>query len=914
MPEQNIIKISQLDQVSSIVETDFFAISRGTKSNKISAGDYLKIEHLLDTNINSLGNNHILIYNSATSDWENKNLGSSLDTFYVNKTGDSMTGNLSIENSSNLSVQGDFSVSGDTILHKLRFWQGVEISEISNDSGFTSSDDESIATTLAIKDYIDGKVDILSLSSLTDVELLDETEGEALVYSGGTWKNVYFSSDLSGLTDTDINYLNDDDILVWSGDTWVNNQPLDISTLGFLSGDTLLHDLSGVTTSNLSADDILVYDGSEWFNSGYYITSGETFLLADSYYVVKSGDTMSGGLSISTGGLNVTGGITGDTLILTNGSQIDTIVEESGTTELTNVIYTEKALKEYIQGQISSIDELSELNDVDFSILTSNQILSYNGINWDNSLTYSDSLTYNLTGDTILSTEGSIIGHLEDMSEKRNVFTGFENYNDSSFNITGRNLTISATSSSFNVYYKGKQIEITSSSIEISDVVGSHYIYFDINGDLQELVNPSQFNILKLIQGEDYGVYASYVYWNGVDLESTIFGVERHSIKRNSNNHIYNHLTQGTQHESGAFISDYVLDSDDNNDVKVSISPGYFWDEDQRFYFENGVNNSDFKQPLNILESPMIYKDGSIWRKYDSSLLNGFLFVTGTTGVLYNEIDQITNSGTTEEITSTGYTYTYIAETNDPRHPVILIQGQDIKTSLSEAENDALSNFANLNLQGIPFQELKIIWIVLGYADNTLINDGKYTISKTIDVRDNQFNVLSGVATTSTNTASLIITDTNNFDNILSGSDTNVQQALETIDDITLSNIIEGTKSGDTLIWENDQWTTKNYILPDSGTTVFNAGTTTNYTIADITEYKSVIIDYSLWRSNSDVQTGRIYIVHNGTTTSNLSSEFINTNGNFITFSTDISGNYLRLIGDVISGTDVTIKYNITRL
>lgn len=619
-------------------------------------------------------------------------------------------------------------------------------------------------------------------------------------------------------------------------------------------------------------------------------------------------------LQIIEGGVEYLGGLTGDTLGLANGAYIDTILESSATTNATNIIYTEKALKEYVDTQVSSVNEIGELTDVSITGLEDNQILVSTGGTWENLLKYQDSLTYNGSGSTTLITENGIISHLEDMSEVTNSFTGFEEYDDSQYSISGRNVTIEPTGSTFNIFFNSKKITISSSkSITISTTEGSHYIYFDENGDLQEIVNPSETEAIDLIQGDGAGVYAAYVYWNNSDTEAPYFAVERHAAKRNNRLHIYQHLTEGTRHESGGLISDFTLNEDSTTGITVSITPGYFWDEDQRFTYSDGTNNSDFVQEITPnLVAPMIYKTGSIWSKYDAS---EFLFQTGGTGgVQYNSIDGSLN-GSQTEITGTGYTYTYIAETNDPRHPIVKLQGQHFESTLSEAENDALDNFANLKTQGLPFQEIKVIWIIIGYADTTLTNSGNYTIAKTIDVRDNQYNVLSGVAGSATNTAASITTDTNSFNNVLGGGDTNVQKALNTIDDnVYTKSYIDSNFYTQTEL-NNGQLDNRYYTETESDANFLSASTTVNdlggYTT---TEVDNNFLSATTWLSGlTDVEydtlaEGDTLIYSGGTWINSTPIEF--TELGYLT-SGETDTRYVNVDGDIMTG-DLTLNSGLT--
>ncbi|MFW6016606.1 MAG: hypothetical protein ACOCRK_09220, partial [bacterium] len=83
-------------------------------------------------------------------------------------------------------------------------------------------------------------------------------------------------------------------------------------------------------------------------------------------------------IQVINGGIEYSGGLTGDTLTI-NGKFIDNIVENSGDTNLSTSVYTEKAIKEYVEGRILSNNEISELTDVDINNISDYQILSSTG-------------------------------------------------------------------------------------------------------------------------------------------------------------------------------------------------------------------------------------------------------------------------------------------------------------------------------------------------------------------------------------------------------------------------------------------------------------------------------------------------------------------------------------------------------
>ena len=92
------------------------------------------------------------------------------------------------------------------------------------------------------------------------------------------------------------------------------------------------------------------------------------------------------------------------------------------------------------------------------------------------------------------------------------------------------------------------------------------------------------------------------------------------------------------------------------------------------------------------------------------------------------------------DVGNNNYSYSYICETTDPRHPIISIQGQSIANNVGDAETNALLGLSLLANEGLPFAELKVMYIVILGATN---QNEKILIYETLDVRDNAGNIIN---------------------------------------------------------------------------------------------------------------------------------------------------------------------------
>ena len=180
------------------------------------------------------------------------------------------------------------------------------------------------------------------------------------------------------------------------------------------------------------------------------------------------------------------------------------------------------------------------------------------------------------------------------------------------------------------------------------------------------------------------------------------------------------------------------------------------------------------------------------WRKITST---DFLGVSGGVGITAATIASATcqynntTAGGFATITANRYYPIYLIATNMTSEPVIAVlgQGQSTNSILATALGEASFQFVNLvGLSGLGIQEA-VPFYRLTYHYNT---GGAFSAThiKVVDVTFLNLRVatVSGTvigASPSTMAASQVTTDTTNFSNILTTSETTVQSALDKIDD-----------------------------------------------------------------------------------------------------------------------------------
>ena len=217
-----------------------------------AAGGASELDDLTDVDLttNAAADGQALVWSSATSTFVPADI--SVDTSdKVSKSGDTMTGDLTIEG--DLDISDDYPKitlqQGRTAFGTIRMWNGDlqlsspgnEISLISRATGQTTVDADPY-NTLTTKNYVDGKAKI---EEMTDVALTSIADGDVLTWddSESEWVNVpsaTASLSLDSLTDTDMSLTKFDAYTLSYNDIsgkWEPRQPRNLSNYVTLDGD-----------------------------------------------------------------------------------------------------------------------------------------------------------------------------------------------------------------------------------------------------------------------------------------------------------------------------------------------------------------------------------------------------------------------------------------------------------------------------------------------------------------------------------------------------------------------------------------------------------------------------------------------------------------------------------------------------
>lgn len=255
--------------------------------------------------------------------------------------------------------------------------------------------------------------------------------------------------------------------------------------------------------------------------------------------------------------------------------------------------------------------------------------------------------------------------------------TGHVNRTDSSlvFNNSDRVFTIKVNPA-FDIYSNGVKFTKTEdASIQITDTVGLHYVYFDGNGVLQ--TNTGGWSIIS------ENSPTALIYWNGA---TGALNDERHSAGRNLEWHLWAHDTIGARYESG-------LEGTFTN-ASTYIASGNIHDEDidVTILAHNGRNRIWYR---NVGATVMVFDDNL---QAPSARI--------TTGAL-----QYDNGGTITPVTSGGYITNHVYATADVSNNIMVVVAQQEYTAgnaaakLAAARNAPLPTFPNAATP-----ELKLIY------------------------------------------------------------------------------------------------------------------------------------------------------------------------------------------------------------
>jgi len=333
---------------------------------------------------------------------------------------------------------------------------------------------------------------------------------------------------------------------------------------------------------------------------------------------------------------------------------------------------------------------------------------------------------------------------------------------DLSFDAGTRTFTASvqAAKPNFSFWVDSKKVtKTTSQTVVVPDVTGTYYVVFDNSGTLQSI---PQSSVVAVHFYEN--AITGLVYWNATD-GTAILGDERHGILMDARTHHYNHSTFGARYESGLDITGLT----NGGTTYTTTTSGYFWDE-------------DIRHTISLLStSPFIYRLGATGEWTGTTPDNKVSHTAGGSYHVWNEW-----TGSTWQLTEGGsstdyWVIFYIATPDLSGYNVKKIIGHNAYKSANAARNAIDGERSTLSTEGLPNPEYIFLFatIVKRTGETQEIDsDGNLYL----DLRTERGGG-TGSQSTTASVAGNVVTNTANFNTHLSATDTDVQAALDTLDD-----------------------------------------------------------------------------------------------------------------------------------
>lgn len=303
---------------------------------------------------------------------------------------------------------------------------------------------------------------------------------------------------------------------------------------------------------------------------------------------------------------------------------------------------------------------------------------------------------------------------------------GFINQTDSTLTWTdttpARTLSIQPTSDSFVYFVEGVPYRSTGDTIQITDVEGTHIIYYD-KDTLTEAVNPTSGEVDVLIRT---CALVSIVYWDTSASEAIYVGEERHGKVMSSSSHAYHHFIDGLRYVEGLAIVDMDVDGSGNDATAAQFSTG-----------SGAVTDEDLYKAISAVGSttglPIYYMTGNEeWNRYINTGYSVRTFDgTNTTRLAWNEnvggVWQLT------EISNNDFVLCHVFATTEKDKPMIAIMGQNDYATIIAARDGAEVEIRNLTLNNIQFPEYRAIATVIFQTSDGYSNNVKGRVRSTSD-------------------------------------------------------------------------------------------------------------------------------------------------------------------------------------
>lgn len=332
-------------------------------------------------------------------------------------------------------------------------------------------------------------------------------------------------------------------------------------------------------------------------------------------------------------------------------------------------------------------------------------------------------------------------------------------------------------------------------------------------------------------------------------------GDERHGLQP-WQSHLMWHEKIGTYVRSGFGLADFTIDQAGNNDVdaEFSCATGVLVDEDLTHTL------ATLAVPAAL---PVMFKDGAsaLWRK--DVAIDAPIKLSG--GAPYYNLD---TAGTWSQaaISSNKYFLAHILATNDPRagHQFVSVQGENEYNSKADARVGANTEVNDLYTGGLPMQEFLWIGTIIykRKGSNAYESAAISTASGEDYVSWLGTELSPGTAPSShpnltnrdaanSHPADAVSADVTSFGNVLSSADTEVQAALDTIDDHAINS--------------HSDVTTATGALVDSVVDGSRVGPSVHHHEAHICSVRNSAVSQDLDGTNVAVDWGAVLHVTKGT-------------------------------------------------
>ena len=283
--------------------------------------------------------------------------------------------------------------------------------------------------------------------------------------------------------------------------------------------------------------------------------------------------------------------------------------------------------------------------------------------------------------------------------------------------VTGTTFTLTHVAD-YDFYINGVVYRKTGNeTVEITDVVGQHVIYFDPEGTLQIQAPGGTVDDIILDN-----CLVAIVYWDG-DAAILLFD-ERHGNSMSPATHYHLHETLGAQYDDGLSFSNFSVDGTGATaDGQFDIVGGTFHDEDNEITIPNDADaRIDTFYRLGV---------GGGWKK--STAAATFPVATGTVATCLDWNDYNGGTWQLQEVTSNNFVLTHYFATNDVLSDsgIIGIMGQDVYSNKSQARTGAETELASLLLGDLPIPEVLPIATVIWQTNSGYANTIKAKVVST---------------------------------------------------------------------------------------------------------------------------------------------------------------------------------------